>query len=413
MTEEEIENKCAQALENSRALVRFRAPYVTKTLYGLIPHLVPGLDTLGVSRNMVLVVDPAWYIKLSTEEQGACLMHEISHILRDLDRLAQFPNKDRANQAFDIPINHSLREGGWKLPKTALYPETFGFPVGLTGEQYYDLLEKHSDEVEKKLEGTQAGLGAGKCGSCAGNAVDKALEEALDKSIGRTTADVDHIRHATAKDIQEAVAQGRGTIPGTLSEILPPDPDAPKNKISWRVKLSRILRRCTGRTIAGRADYSYKRLARSSFLTGTIKPGMVSHAPIIAFVEDTSGSMGHEQTREARQQAVDVMKQLGIESAWWISADAAVAAPPRIRRLKEIRELPIEGRGGTDFSPAIALAQTLRPRPDILIYLTDGDGAAPAEPPPRMEVVFCIVPSYHNQSPADWGHTVIIKDEVA
>jgi predicted metal-dependent peptidase len=123
--------------------------------------------------------------------------------------------------------------------------------------------------------------------------------------------------------------------------------------------------------------------------------------------------MGHEQTREARIQAVDIMLSMGIESAWWISADAAVSAPPKIRRLREIRELPITGRGGTDFSPAIAAAQRLRPRPDILIYLTDGDGSAPELPPPRMEVVFCIVPSYYNRAPVEWGHTVIIRDEAA
>jgi len=406
------ERKCGEALANARAFVRYKAPYVTKTLYGLVPHSLPGLNTLGVSKNLVLVVDPAWFIKMPLEEQGACLMHEISHVIRDLGRLDQFPDRDLANIAFDLPINQNLRDGGWKLPNTAYYPERFNFPTNLTGEQYYELLDKKRETLEQQLSGGR-GLGSGKCGGCAGNPIDKALEESLAIEIGRTTTDIHQIRAGTARDIQEAVAAGRGNVPNTLSEILPPDDGTVRNKISWRIKLSRILRRCTGRMISGRADYSYKRLSRSSFLTGMIRPGMVSHAPVVAFCEDTSGSMGHEQTREARRQAIDIMMSMGIESAWWISADAAVAAPPKIRRMREIRELPVEGRGGTDFSPAIAAAQRLRPRPDILIYLTDGDGVAPALPPPRMEVVFCIVPSYHNQSPADWGHTVIIKDEVA
>lgn len=406
------EQKCIEALAVARALVKSRAPYVTKTLLGLIPHLAPGLDTLGVSKNLVLVVDPAWFIRLTLEEQGACLMHEISHVLRDLDRLAAFADKELGNIALDLPINQDLRAAGWSLPTTAYYPDTFKFPVGLTAEQYYDLLEKNRKTVELKVAGG-LGIGSGRCGGCAGNTVDKALEEQLGADIGRTVADINHIRASTTRDIQAAASTGRGSIPNSLKELMPPDDGAPKHYIPWRVKLSRILRHCTGRTVAGRSDYSYKRLARSSFLTGMIRPGMVSHAPVVAFCEDTSGSMGHEQIREVRRQAIDIMLSLGIESAWWISADADVARPPRIMRLREIRELPVEGRGGTDFSPAIALAQTLKPRPDILIYGTDGDGSAPESPPPRMEVVFCIVPSYYNQSPADWGHTVIIKDEAA
>ena len=80
--------------------------------------------------------------------------------------------------------------------------------------------------------------------------------------------------------------------------------------------------------------------------------------------------------------------------------------------MRDIRDLPVVGRGGTDFRPAIELAQTLRPRPDLLVYSTDGDGTAPNEPPPNMEVVFLIVPSHYNKTPATWGHTVIMADEI-
>jgi predicted metal-dependent peptidase len=122
--------------------------------------------------------------------------------------------------------------------------------------------------------------------------------------------------------------------------------------------------------------------------------------------------MGHEQLKDGRVQIVDIFLQLGIETAWWISADAAVSAPPRRLRMRDIRDLPVVGRGGTDFRPAIELAQTLRPRPDLLVYSTDGDGTAPNEPPPNMEVVFLIVPSHYNKTPATWGHTVIMADEI-
>lgn len=412
------EEKCGHQLQIARAYVKHKAPYVSRILYGLVPHAAPGYGTLGVSKGMVLVIDPAWFITLTTNVQGGCLMHEISHILRGLDRLDAFPNHDLANLAFDLPINHDLRTANWELPGFANYPEDFGLPVGLTGEQYYELLDKKCKANDKKLIGhlgSARGVGAGKCGGCAGNPVVGEIESGLDRQKGRAQNDVQYIQQAAAKDIRKAQKEGsgRGNIPNTLLQWLPPEPEKRFVLISWKSKLDTVLRRATGQVRAGRADYSYRRLSRRSFMYGMVKPGMVTRLPTVAFAEDTSGSMGAPQIREGRIQAVDVFQQLGIQSAWWISSDAAVAAPPRILRMNEIRNMPIIGRGGTNFTPAIELATTLRPKPDILIYLTDGDGFAPQFPPANMEVVFCIVPSpYINREPAPWSINIVLEDEL-
>jgi predicted metal-dependent peptidase len=407
-----VEDKCGHALAMARAFVAHKAPYVSKTLYGLVPYSAPGIETLGVSETLVLMVDPAWFIKLQLKNQGACLMHEISHVIRGFERMEAMPNRELANIAFDLPINYDMRAGGWELPH-GNYPETFGLPPGLTGEQYYELLDKKCRVdvgFATKLNGMEKAVGSGRCGGCAGNPVHGPLEQELNRSIGRTTSDINHIRTITAADIRQ-FQQSRGNVPKTLEQWLPDEPDN-RYVIRWRDKLSYIFRRAVGRIIAGRSDYSYRRPSRRSFLTGVVKPGMVGRQPVVAFVEDTSGSMGHEQLKDGRVQIVDIFLQLGIETAWWISADAAVSAPPRRLRMRDIRDLPVVGRGGTDFRPAIELAQTLRPRPDLLVYSTDGDGTAPNEPPPNMEVVFLIVPSHYNKTPATWGHTVIMADEI-
>jgi predicted metal-dependent peptidase len=73
--------------------------------------------------------------------------------------------------------------------------------------------------------------------------------------------------------------------------------------------------------------------------------------------------------------------------------------------------MPINGRGGTDFAPALDAVIKLNPKPDICIYLTDGDGSAPETKPRDMEVIWCIVPSYYNTRPCSWGHLIVMSDD--
>lgn len=128
-------------------------------------------------------------------------------------------------------------------------------------------------------------------------------------------------------------------------------------------------------------------------------------------MEDSSASQNATQLRQGRAEMVKVFKSLGIEEAWFCDIDAKVAMEPKRVRVTDINKLPVHGRGGTDFRPGIALAQTLDPRPELLIYYTDGDGTAPEKPPKNMEVIWCIVPSAHGRRPANWGHLVLVSND--
>jgi predicted metal-dependent peptidase len=411
---ETVEEKCSAALSYVRGFIQHKAPYVTHTLYGLVPYTAPGLETIAVTDTMVLLVDPEWFITLKLPVQAGTVMHEISHVVRDLKRIKEFADMDLANIAFDLPINRDLRDSKWELPEWVHYPELFKLPIGLTGEQYYDLLDqmkRDNDTLFKKILAKGQKVGSGKCGSITFNPVDKTLEQAAGRSAGRTPNDVARIKYITAHEIKEHNKKSRGTVPRNLLEWLPEEEER-LVLVRWRDELHHVLNRATGTVQSGRTDYSYRRPSRRSFFYGIVKPGMIDRRPTVGFVEDTSASMGKAQLVEGRIQAADIFEQLGLTEAWWISADADVAAPPKILTLQQIRDLPVIGRGGTNFCPAIELATTLQPRPDILVYITDGDGAAPEFPPLNMEVVFCIVPSKYNRTPAEWATTIILEDRL-
>ena len=49
----------------------------------------------------------------------------------------------------------------------------------------------------------------------------------------------------------------------------------------------------------------------------------------------------------------------------------------------QARDVELLGGGGTDMGAGLAKAAELRPRPDLIIVLTDGYTPWPSAPPPR------------------------------
>ena len=102
--------------------------------------------------------------------------------------------------------------------------------------------------------------------------------------------------------------------------------------------------------------------------------------------------------------------QSGTDSVWFIQADVD-PKEEHIRRVHaaDLLNVKVVGRGGTDFRPALARAAKLQPRPSLVIYLTDGYGPAPNHAPLGMEVIWCLV-GEQTKEPAQWGHTVRVKE---
>lgn len=512
---EEAETKLARA----RAIIRTRAPYIMRTIYGFIPMMVPELRTMGVSKGMVLILDPVWLCSIEDKHVAAALFHEAMHVVRDhLPRMENFPNKDLANIAGDLAINPELRAAGWELPH-GVFPEDYGFSTGLTMEEYYKLLEKRAQQQaqqqqkssggggqgQKKQQGqdqqpqqgggqgsggqqgggpkdpqqgqgkqqpqqgqgpsgqqpsqgqqqgggagqqqgqnqTQSGaggqgqskgqgqnpgqgqgggggshlpdgrtpgVGSGCCGGAGGKPVS-GIEQKINEEHGRSEIDQKRIVKQTLEDIkQHAAEHGRGSVPSSLLQSI--DIVEQKSKVRWQDKLQHILKKCSGRIEAGGMDYSLARPSKRSYARGFPRPGMVQYQPEVAFILDTSGSMGDKQIIEALVEAIGIFKTLGLDNVWFLQADAAVAKSAKRIRLKDLMgRVKIHGRGGTNFDPALRAAEKLKPKPDLIVYLTDGDGHVSFRPK-GVEVIWCIVRNHWNQKPpCDWGHTVIIAEE--
>jgi len=421
-----------EKLEIARAIIKKRTPYISTTLYELVPFEKKGLlkkmgTPIFTTKKMVMAFDPDWFEKLTDEEAAGVVFHETQHPMRrHFSRGEFFDDHSKFNIAGDLGINDDGREAGYTLPEGVLYPETYKLPKGLSAEEYYDLIPDPPQKPQGPGGGGPAATGggegegepdpktppcAGHCGGAAGN--EQPGEDELDgevetESPGATKSEaaVASMLKAQAKEISDFVAaNGRGSVPNHLVEwakfaLAPP-------KVSWRRQLPRVLRRAIGRIQQGGENYSKKRISKRSFMRGRVIPGLISQKPEVFIIRDTSGSMGSQQLQDVQNEVIGVLKAAGLEDVMFMDADADANKPHRVT-VKDIPRMPITGRGGTDFGPAIAIAAKAKPRPQLIMYFTDGDGPAPARQPFGIEFIWVIISSYHNKAPAQWGHHIFV-----
>ncbi len=413
----------------ARGYVMQNAPYFAHTLYAFIPTPFENLTEvaggpLAVTERLVLLYDPEWVKSIDMETLATGLCHEVMHDqLRHIARGKAYPDKQRFNLAGDLFINglmakqmRTMKDAKgqrvavplWKFPEWAAMPAKFGFPDGLTADAYYQLLEKKSQEGGGK-KAINPKLMCGGCGGVAGNPGSHELEKKHNTAKGRSEAECRSIAHETSKAIKDFMQkEGRGLTPGGWSEFFNIGEEV--YTVPWRQKLANVLRYSINNARVGGLDYSMRRPSARSYLRGWPLPGLISYDPEIGVVVDSSGSMGKPQIGSSLRVISDVMEQTGVRSVWFMEADAAEQRAPIRVTPRDLREIEIKGRGGTDFTPAIEYMQKFQPRISVLIYCTDGDGAAPAEAPTEFETIWGIVPSSWSRKPTEWGHTIMLGE---
>ncbi len=217
------------------------------------------------------------------------------------------------------------------------------------------------------------------------------------------------IREATAGKVREHVrSQGSGSVPGGLrtwsEELLTP-------LVDWRRELRAVVSKALGQA-AGRRDYSWGRSARRR-IPGYILPGMVAPAPPqVAAVVDTSASMSIADLTQCLSDIASLTRSSGGVGVQVLPCDALVGPVTVVRSRGEVPAITLIGGGGTDMTVGIESAAALRPRPNVIITLTDGYTGWPEEPPPaasRAKYVVVLIgdpPEEVADQVPDWMHVI-------
>jgi len=419
------------------------APYLFSAVCNLIPVERPGLGTLAVDKYMRVYYDPAMFEQWTLDEMASVIIHETYHVLfmhckRALKRFGEkMSEQDREmfNIAGDISINPVVRDMSCtqksgkvftpKLPGEPLYPAMFGFPEGLTMEEY---LDKLNELPKKQLAGYMSGGESepgdsdsnGESGAGNGSDGDKPAKAMPGRGGQSGAADgQDHpwelgspeasgvegidefkktmIERKVASEVLDFERQkGRGSVPADLLRhcedmLYPPaDPYA---------TLRSMVASCTTMSV-GVGDFTYRKLARRQ-IPGIRLPASYRPTPKVAVVIDTSGSMADYDLSMALGVVQQGLKRLPPSCITVLTGDTTVGWAKKVMKATEVQ---LVGGGGTDMACCLQQADELKP--DAIILVSDGETGYPDEPLHARKVIVALTRSGCKEYVPDWCEVV-------
>ena len=381
-----------------------RYPYLTAALFASPVVASPGLKGAAVDESWRLYVDPETVEKQSVEILGGLLVHHAGHLVRDHAGRAKHlgverkMNKDWALAA-DAEINDDLIGTGLRLPDDRIVPQELGWKPGRLAEEYY-----HAPHHEPHSEPD--------CGSGSDGRV-RDWELRGEQGSGLPPGEQHLLRSQVANEVLRYCREGVGRLSAGwrrwAEDLLDP-------KVDWRRVLAAEIRKGLS-TVSGRVDYTYRRPSRrASASPDVVMPALERPVPEVLVLCDTSGSMGDEELATVLAEVDGLLKGVGLarNRVRVMAVDAAVQT---VQQVTSARQINLVGGGGTDMGAGLTAAARLRPRPSVVVVLTDGMTPWPLEAPKGMQVVVGLIANRVQGGrpwPApQWAHVVPIDDAAA
>ena len=362
-------------------------PYLAHALYALIAVPSDDVTRMTCDEHWRIYVNPSWLDAAPVPVVGAELAHLTWHLLADHANRARAQAVDRSNARLwddcaDVTISHTLEPDALR-PTTLPTADQLHLREGLSVEEYFAMKSRLAMLAAKDTRPLDPGEG---CGSGA-DGIPRRHEHGPDSDLGAVSqVEARAIRERVAIEFRDH-ATARGDVPGDLlrwvQQTLHP-------RVPWQPLLSGAVRRGIG-WAAGRGDYTYQRPSRrAGSVRGVVLPGQHRQVPRISIIVDTSGSVDDGLLAQALGEVDGAIAALGLPGSHVsvYSVDAAVHVTQRVRRA---RDAQLIGAGGTDLRVGLKAIEDQRPRPDVVIVLTDGDTPWPQTPPPGSAVIIALL----------------------
>jgi predicted metal-dependent peptidase len=378
-------------LESTLSLLRTRLCTRTPFLGSLILFAETiATDTIptAATNGRQILINPQFFEHLPLDQQEAVLLHEVLHaallhVSRGMGRDAK-----RWNIAADIVVNGILTREGFVLPKDSVQARALErFSV----EEVYDQLEtspweKKNFSLESPDLLTEEGTGdaQGQMPGSMGQEQTRAMEAHWRNAIGQASV------------MAESLLQG--SLPASIQRELQ---TLKGGQLNWRHYLWRYL----VRTPIDFRDFDRRFVGRKIYLE-TLEDETV----FVAVAVDTSGSINNAQIQLFLSEVQSILLAYPHLHCQLYYADAALHGPYALTPYASL-PAPIGG-GGTDFRPFFTkLTQENSPwATTVAVYLTDGYGFFPSEPPP-FPVLWVVTPGGRDSSQFPFGETARLLGE--
>ncbi|MFE1286855.1 VWA-like domain-containing protein [Streptomyces sp. NPDC058751] len=370
----DLEKLYAARLHAARA-----RPYLATALFAL--HTVESrwVPTMAVDRHWRCYVSPGFVDRTPVEGLAGVWVHEVSHLLRDhhgrSERLAREQGltgpaeRLRMNIAADCEINDDAFGEGLVRPEGAVTPAFLKLSSGELMEDY--LRQFRLGPLTQSLAWLDCGSGA--------DGHEREWDLGPDGAHGLSAQERDAVRFRVAQGVKARPGRSPAGWRRWAEEAFHrPQP--------WRELLGAAVRSAASGSGAGE-DYTYGRPSRrSSSLPGVVLPSLRRRPPRVSVVIDTSGSVSDTELGSALLEVSAISRAVGgrRDLVTVVPCDAAAGIAHPLCRAEGI---PLLGGGGTDLRSGFTTALRARPRPDVVVVLTDGQTPWPESRPPCRTVV--------------------------
>jgi predicted metal-dependent peptidase len=365
----------------TRACLLWTAPAFTHLLFSMLnpnggelaavfTEDVPIAATDGSN----LILNPKTFFKYSLAERVFIVCHEIFHCMWNhcvLSRPFRQSNKvkfldgtslpydaDQMNVAMDLVINDALIEAKiGSFPKEGCHDRNIA-----TGKDSF--LDVYKKVYKKKPEGGKGGFDVLlDPGSADGKDPDQASQDRSETAWG------------TAVAAAMASAKAMGKLPASLerlfNEVLEPT-------AAWQD----LIRAFFARKV-GSGSYDWRKPDRRLIQRDIYAPQRSGNGcGDVVVAVDTSGSIGQAELDQFMGEMRGILEDVRPMRMFVVMCDAKVQKVYELEEASELHDIKLHGGGGTAFDPVFRWVDEEGVRPEALVYLTDGMGSFPKEPPP-------------------------------
>ncbi len=348
---------------------------------------------MGKHTTYTLFVNADFWDKELTrpEHRYGVLKHEMLHlVLRHL--LIQDPLLDTflLNVALDLVVNQYVERS--QLPDDSIFLESFpelSLQKDQTWYYYYKALEQNKGKGGDESKGKTGNESLEQIQSNS-NGLERhePWREIRSRSEMENSVLDTHLDSLLRTAHQRTNAPAWGQLPSYVREHLAGLVVPAQATLHWRMALRRFAQ-------SARSTRLRNTVRRPSKRYGTTPGIRIDRRQRVMVAIDTSGSVGQREFERFFGE---------IRAIWRAGAEVEVLeCDTEIHRRYTYKgKMPdwVEGRGGTDFTQPLQLANT--ERPDALIYLTDGF-AGSVLPEVHVPVLWLISPDGLQPSSPNWA----------